>query len=209
MCSVGQSLTDLVNAVTYLTTRDDVDPMPSARSGTGGTAAEAPFCWRTPSTSQSPSSARCRSPTARTGCIACAWSRVAGFPVGYARRKVTTGEERMVAHAPRSWCPPPSARPPRSRPTWTVACRSRRLSSAEAICAYRPIDAERHAPPPTAIGVQGDATTPTDHAQSLYDAARRAEEPRHHAAPYDPLRRIRQVLGADALGRLVHHARPA
>jgi dipeptidyl aminopeptidase/acylaminoacyl peptidase len=47
------------------------------------------------------------------------------------------------------------------------------LSAAEEILAYRPIDAARSLTTPLmVIGVAGDATTPTDHAEALYAAAR-------------------------------------
>lgn len=56
---------------------------------------------------------------------------------------------------------------------------------------YRPIDAARQLTTPLlVIGVEGDATTPTDHAVALYEAAqgpRRLVMQRHttHYAAYD------------------------
>jgi hypothetical protein len=65
------------------------------------------------------------------------------------------------------------------------------LAAADEILAYRPIDAARQLTTPLlVIGVEGDATTPTDHATALYEAARgpkRLVIQRHttHYAAYD------------------------
>jgi dipeptidyl aminopeptidase/acylaminoacyl peptidase len=65
------------------------------------------------------------------------------------------------------------------------------LAAAEEILDYRPIDAARRLKTPLlVIGVEGDATTPTDHAVALYEAAqgpRRLVMQRHttHYAAYD------------------------
>jgi hypothetical protein len=45
------------------------------------------------------------------------------------------------------------------------------LRSAEAIMEYRPIDVVHKVPALLVIGVEGDATTPTDHAIALYEKA--------------------------------------
>ncbi|MGH3494972.1 MAG: alpha/beta hydrolase [Sciscionella sp.] len=66
-----------------------------------------------------------------------------------------------------------------------------RLSCAAEIIAYRPIDAASTlATPLLVIGVENDATTPTDHAVALYEAARGPKQlvlQRHtsHYASYD------------------------
>jgi hypothetical protein len=65
------------------------------------------------------------------------------------------------------------------------------LSAADEILEYRPIDAaKRLRTPLLVIAVEGDATTPTDHAVSLYEAAqgpRKLVMQRHttHYAAYD------------------------
>jgi hypothetical protein len=65
------------------------------------------------------------------------------------------------------------------------------LSSAEEILAYKPVElAARMTTPLLVIGVEGDATTPTDHAERLFEAARGPKElimQRHttHYAAYD------------------------
>src|SRR5690606_2172623 len=66
-----------------------------------------------------------------------------------------------------------------------------KLSSADAILQYRPIDAAaRMTTPLLIVAVEGDATTPTDHAVRLYEAARGPKKlllQRHttHYAAYD------------------------
>ena len=65
------------------------------------------------------------------------------------------------------------------------------LAAADEILAYKPINAARELTTPLlVIGVEGDATTPTDHAVALYKAARgprRLVMQRHttHYAAYD------------------------
>jgi dipeptidyl aminopeptidase/acylaminoacyl peptidase len=65
------------------------------------------------------------------------------------------------------------------------------LAAADEVLAYRPIDAAKRLQTPLlVIGVEGDATTPTDHAIALYEAARgprRLVMQRHttHYAAYD------------------------
>jgi dipeptidyl aminopeptidase/acylaminoacyl peptidase len=66
-----------------------------------------------------------------------------------------------------------------------------RLSAAKEIIAYRPVDAAAKLYTPLmVIAVENDATTPTDHAQRIYDAALGPKEfvlQRHtsHYAAYD------------------------
>jgi dipeptidyl aminopeptidase/acylaminoacyl peptidase len=178
LISPSAQLTDLVNAVTYLTTRDDVDHDAIGAFGTGGTGggnsillADADPRVKA-AISQVPVADgedwlhRMRSEFE--------WLAFRSDLADNARRKVTAGEERMVA--PRTEIMVPTA----ERKATTIKAdvdgrvpESVRLSSAEAICAYRPIDAAaRLTTPLMVIGVEGDATTPTDHAQSLFDAAR-------------------------------------
>ena len=65
------------------------------------------------------------------------------------------------------------------------------LAAADEILAYKPIDAARGLKTPLlVIGVEGDATTPTDHAVALYEAAigpKKLVMQRHttHYAAYD------------------------
>jgi dipeptidyl aminopeptidase/acylaminoacyl peptidase len=61
------------------------------------------------------------------------------------------------------------------------------LSAAEEIIAYKPIVVARELTTPLmVIGVTGDATTPTDHAEALYEAARGPKSliMQHHTTHY-------------------------
>ncbi len=70
------------------------------------------------------------------------------------------------------------------------------LAAADEILEYRPLRAAQTLTTPLlVIGVEGDATTPTDHAVQIYEAAR-GPAGADHAAPHHALRRLRPVLGA-------------
>lgn len=169
-------LEDLVNSVTYLETRDDVDRDRIGVFGSGGTGGGNAVLL-----------------AARDARIRCA---VAQVPVadGYdwlkrmrreyewyefldrldidRRTRVTTGRGETVHPREEIMVPTPERREaavkadvddriPASVP----------LAAAEEIMAYRPID---HAPKVKnllVIGVENDAVTPTDHAVALYEAA--------------------------------------
>jgi hypothetical protein len=108
------------------------------------------------------------------------------------RARVTTGEGRRVHPREEIMVPTPERR------TTTVKAdvddripSAVSLAAADEILDYRPIDAARRLTTPLlVIGVEDDATTPTDHAVALYDAARgprRLVMQRHttHYAAYD------------------------
>lgn len=189
-------LADLVNAVTYLTTRDDVDADAIGAFGTGGTGggnsillADADprvkaVISQVPVADGEDWLHRMRSEYE--------WLDFRTALAENARQKVLTGQEKMVA--PRTEIMVPTA----ERKATTIKAdvdgrvpESVRLSSAEGIINYRPIDAAaRMSTPLLVIGVEGDATTPTDHAEQLYEAAKgpkRLIMLRHttHYAAYD------------------------
>ena len=108
------------------------------------------------------------------------------------RRRVLTGEGRRVH--PREEIMVPTAERRTTKVKADVDDRiptDVQLAAADEILAYRPIDAARRLKTPLlVIGVEGDATTPTDHAVALYEAARgprRLVMQRHttHYAAYD------------------------
>lgn len=175
--SPARQLEDLVNAVTYLTTRDDVDPEAIGAYATGGTGggnvvllAAADARVRV-AISQVPVAdgrdwlRRMRSEQD--------WNAYLAELAEDAKQRVLTGKGRMV----------------HPREELMIATRERRssgfksdvddripnllpLATAEAIMAYRPIDAARGLRTPLlVIAVENDATTPTDHAVALYEAA--------------------------------------
>jgi dipeptidyl aminopeptidase/acylaminoacyl peptidase len=194
--SPGRQLEDLVNAVTYLTTREDVDADAIGTFGTGGTGggnsillADADPRVRA-IVSQVPVADgrdwlhRMRSESD--------WLAFLAALDEDRRRRVVTGEGRRVH--PREEIMVPTAE---RRSTTVKADVDDRipsavsLAAADEILAYRPVDAAaRLTTPLMVIGVEGDATTPTDHAVALYEAARgprRLVMQRHttHYAAYD------------------------
>jgi dipeptidyl aminopeptidase/acylaminoacyl peptidase len=194
--SPRKQLEDLINAVTYLTTREDVDEHAIGVFGTGGTGggnavllARADDRVRA-AVSQVPVADgedwlhRMRSESDWLAFLdALAEDRKARVTTG-AGRRVHPREEIMVPTAER-------------RTTTVKADVDGRvpdevsLAAADEILAYKPIEAARGLKTPLlVIGVEDDATTPTDHAVALYEAAagpRRLVMQRHttHYAAYD------------------------
>jgi len=194
--SPAVQLADLIAAVTYLTTREDVDADAIGVFGTGGTGggnavllADADPRVRA-AVSQVPVADgrdwlhRMRSESD--------WLAFLNALDEDRRLRATTGAGRRVH--PREEIMVPSA----ERRTTTVKAdvddripTDVSLAAADEILAYRPIDAAgRLTTPLMVIGVEGDATTPTDHAEALYAAAagpRRLVMQRHttHYAAYD------------------------
>ncbi len=194
--SPRRQLEDLVNAVTYLTTREDVDADAIGTFGTGGTGGGNAILLAGADprvravVSQVPVADgrdwlhRMRSESD--------WLAFLAALEEDRRTRVTTGEGRRVH--PREEIMVPTA----ERRTTTVKAdvddripNAVSLAAADEILAYRPIDAaEKLTTPLLVIGVEDDATTPTDHAVALYEAARgprRLVMQRHttHYAAYD------------------------
>lgn len=169
-------LEDLINSVTYLQTRDDIDPDRIGVFGSGGTGGGNAVLL-----------------AARDQRIRCA---VAQVPVadGYdwlkrmrreyewyefldrldidRRKRVTSGSGEMVHPREEIMVPTPERRQTAVKkdvddriPT------SVPLAAAEEIMAYRPIEDAPKAKNLLVIGVENDAVTPTDHAVALFEAA--------------------------------------
>lgn len=194
--SPARQLQDLVNAVTYLTTRDDVIADAIGVFGTGGTGggnavllADADPRIKA-AVSQVPVADgadwlhRMRSEYE--------WLAFLADLEEDRRVRVTTGAGRLVH--PREEIMVPTAERRATKIKADVDDRipsAVPLSCAEEILAYRPIDAaQRLTTPLLVIGVEADATTPTDHAEQLYRAARGPKQlimQRHtsHYAAYD------------------------
>lgn len=175
--SPARQLQDLVNAVTYLTTRDDVDADAIGTFGTGGTGggnavllADADPRVKV-AVSQVPVADgedwlhRMRQEHE--------WLAYLEGLEEDRRLRVTTGKGRSVHPREDIMVPTPERRATTIKADVDDRIPSSiSLSAAEEIIAYRPIDAAtRLHTPLMVIGVEGDATTPTDHAQRLYDAA--------------------------------------
>jgi dipeptidyl aminopeptidase/acylaminoacyl peptidase len=196
LLSPARQLQDLINAVTYVGMRDDVDADAIGVFGTGGTGGgnAVLLAGADPrvkaAVSQVPVADgedwlhRMRSESD--------WLAFLAALEADRRERVLRGSGRLVH--PREEIMVPTA----ERRSTTVKSdvdgripTAVSLAAADEILAYRPIDAARELTTPLlVIGVEGDATTPTDHAVALYKAARgprRLVMQRHttHYAAYD------------------------
>ncbi|HEY9471631.1 MAG TPA: alpha/beta fold hydrolase [Propionibacteriaceae bacterium] len=176
--SPARQLQDLVNAVTYLTTRSDVLADAIGTFGTGGTGGGNAILLADvdprvkAAVSQVPVADgtdwlhRMRQEHE--------WLAFLASLDEDRRLRVTTGEGRKVHPREEIMVPTPERR------TTTIKADvddripiAISLSCAEEILAYRPLEAAlRLTTPLMVIGVAGDATTPTDHAEQLYAAAK-------------------------------------
>jgi dipeptidyl aminopeptidase/acylaminoacyl peptidase len=209
-------LEDLVNAVTYLTTRDDVDADAIGTFGSGGTgggnaillAAADPRVRAV--VSQVPVADgrdwlhRMRSESD--------WLAFLAALEEDRKLRVTAGEGRRVH--PREEIMVPTAERRKTVVKSDVDDRIPTavwLAAADAILDYRPLDGARTLTTPLLVfGVEGDATTPTDHAVALYEAARgprRLVMQRHtsHYAAYDRYRTTVTPLIVDWFDRHVRN----
>lgn len=194
--SPARQLQDLRNAVTYVTTREDVDADAIGVFGTGGTgggnavllAAADPRVRA--AVSQVPVADgrdwlhRMRSESE--------WLDFLADLDEDRKARVVDGKGRLVHPREEIMVPTPERRTTKVKadvddriPTAVS------LAAADEILEYRPIDAARTLTTPLlVVGVEGDATTPTDHAVALYEAAqgpRKLVMQRHttHYAAYD------------------------
>lgn len=194
--SISGQLTDLVNGVTYLTTRDDVYGDAIGTFGSGGTGggnavllAGADPRVRT-AVSQLPVAdgkdwlRRMRPEHS--------WLEFLESLDVDRRQRVLSGVGRRVHPREEIMVPTPERRATTVKADIDDRIPSEvSLAAADAILNYRPLDvAASLRTPLMVIAVEGDATTPTDHAIALYEAAQGPKElvmQRHttHYAAYD------------------------
>ncbi|MGH3403350.1 MAG: alpha/beta hydrolase [Streptosporangiaceae bacterium] len=215
--SPAGQLADLVNAVTYLTTRVDVDPDAIGVFGTGGTGGGNAVLLAA-------QDRRIRAAVSQVPVCDGAdwlhrmrpeheWLRLLADIEEDRRQRVLTGQGLLVAIKGEIMIPTPerSATAVKADVDDRVPAKVT-LASAEEIIAYRPVDAAaRLTTPLFVVGVEGDATTPTDHAVRLYEAARGPKElilQRHtgHYAAYD---RYWQQVTPRMVAWLDRYVRPA
>lgn len=206
--SFEDQVEDLRNAVTYLTTRDDVDSDSIGVFGSGGSGASNAIVLaaRDPRVkvvvSQVPIAdavdwlKRMRSEHV--------WATFLEDVEEDQRTMVITGESRLID--PREDLTPPT---PERRTTTIKADVDRkvgrrvRLSCVPEILRYRPIDAANGLRTPLLlIAVEGDTMTPADHAEAMFEVAAGPKEfilQRHttHYAAYDQ-------YGDEVIPRIVH-----
>ena len=213
--SPAAQLQDLRNAVTYLQTRDDVDPDRIGVFGSGGTGGGNAVLLAgvdpriRAAVSQLPV-ANGRDWLHRMRSEA-EWLEFLRLLEEDRRERVTTGKGRFVHPREEIMVPTPERRATKIKadvddriPT------SVSLASADEILDYDPLGAARGLTTPLmVIGVEGDATTPTDHAVAIYQAARGPRKlvmQRHttHYAAYD---RYRGPVTAAIVGWFERHLR--
>lgn len=194
--SPARQLQDLVNAVTYLTTREDVDPDAIGVFGTGGTGGGNAVVLADvdprikAAVSQVPVADgadwlhRMRSEHE--------WLAFLASLDEDRRLRVTTGDGRRVNPREEIMVPTPERRQSKIKADVDDKIPSSiSLSAAEEILAYKPIESARRLTTPLMVlGVADDATTPTDHAERLFAAALGPKEliiQKHttHYAAYD------------------------
>jgi dipeptidyl aminopeptidase/acylaminoacyl peptidase len=194
--SFAGQLADLVNGVSYLTSRDDVDPETIGVFGTGGTGGGNAVLLGAADprvkavVSQVPVADgedwlhRMRSEYE--------WLAFLQDLEDDRKERAATGKGRLVH--PREEIMVPTAERRATNVKGDVDDRiptAISLSAADEILGYRPLDAARRLSAPLlVIAVEGDATTPTDHAVKLFEAAAGPRElimQRHttHYAAYD------------------------
>jgi hypothetical protein len=215
--SPTDQLRDLINAVTYLTTRDDVDEDAIGVFGTGGTGGGNAVLLAA-------ADPRIRAAVSQVPVADGAdwlhrmraeheWLAFLTELDEDRRQRVLTGIGRMVSPREEIMVPTPERRSTNvksdvdSRIPVKVA-----LAAAEEIIAYRPAEAAAGLTTPLlVIGVEDDATTPTDHAERLYQAARGPKSlilQRHttHYAAYD---RYWEQVTPRIVGWFREYVRPA
>lgn len=171
-----EQLEDLINAVTYLQTRDDVDSDRIGAFGTGGTGGGNAILL----------AAHDRRVRAVVSQVPVAdgedwlhrmrqeheWLAYLEMLAHDRRERVLTGRGRLVHPREEIMIPTPERRATTvkkdvdDRVPTAVS-----LQAVDEILAYKPVEAARGLTTPCmVIGVENDATTPTDHAEALYAA---------------------------------------
>ncbi len=190
--SPSRQLQDLVNAVTYLTTRDDVIADAIGTFGTGGTGGGNAVLLA--GVDSRVKAAVSQVPVA-DGTDWLHRMRQEHEWLSYLaaldedrRQRVLTGVGRTVHPREDIMVPTPERRATTIKADVDDRIPSAiSLSAAEEIMAYQPIVAARSLRTPLmVIGVAGDATTPTDHAEALYAAALGPKQliMQHHTTHY-------------------------
>jgi hypothetical protein len=215
--SPADQLRDLINAVTYLTTRDDVDPDALGVFGTGGTGGGNAVLLAA-------ADPRIRAAVSQVPVADGAdwlhrmraeheWLAFLATLAEDRRQRVLTGTGRMVSPREEIMVPTPERRTTTVKSDVDGRIPAKvPLAAAEEIIAYRPAEAAAGLTTPLlVIGVEDDATTPTDHAERLYRAARGPKSlimQRHttHYAAYD---RYWEQVTPRIVGWFERYVRPA
>ena len=202
-----RQLQDLRNAVTYLETRDDVDADAIGTFGSGGTGGGNAVLLAA-------ADSRVKAAVSQLPVADGAdwlhrmrtehdWMTFLQALQEDRRARVTTGQSRLVNPREEIMVPTPERRATRVKADVdTRVPAGIPLAAVDEILDYSPVAAARSLTTPmTRSGVEGDTTTPADHAVALYEAARGPRElvlQRHtsHYASYE-------AYGAEIAGRIV------
>lgn len=175
--SPARQLEDLINAVTYLTTRPEVDADRIGVFGSGGTGGGNAVCLAA-------SDARVKSVVSQVP-VADGRDWLRRMRRGYEwqgfleriqtdrAKRVITGQGELV-HPQEIMIPTPERRATSIKKDVDSRVPARLpLAAAEGIMAYQPVETvDRVSPRPLLIvAVENDPVTPTDHARALYDRA--------------------------------------
>lgn len=190
--SPSRQLQDLVNAVTYLTTRPDVLADAIGAFGTGGTGGgnSVLLAGVDPRIKAAVSQVPVADGTDWLHRMRQEheWLAFLASLEEDAKLRVTTGKGRTVHPREEIMVPTPERRATTIKADVDEKIPTAiSLSAAEEILAYKPIEAARGLTTPLmVIGVAGDATTPTDHAEALYAAAKGPKTliMQHHTTHY-------------------------
>lgn len=208
-------LADLVNAVTYLTTRSDVDSEAIGAYGTGGTgggnvvllAAADPrvrvAISQVPVADGTDWLRRMRTEHE--------WVEFRRALAQDARTRVLTGTGRSVHPRTELMVQTPERRRTAVKSDVDGRVPERvPLAAAEAVLAYRPVDAATGLRTPLlVVAVEDDATTPTDHAVAIYEAAVGPKRllVQRHTGHYEAYHRYAHLVIPEMLAWLDAHLR--
>lgn len=215
--SPAAQLADLINAVSYLTSRDDVIADAIGVFGTGGTGGGNAVLLA--AADQRIRAAVSQVPVAdgrdwlHRMRQEHEWLSYLDMLDEDRKERARTGKGRLVHPREEIMIPTPERRATKVKADVDERIPTAiSLRSADEIMAYRPVDAATGLLTPLlVIGVEGDATTPTDHAKRLYAAAAGPKElimQRHttHYAAYD---RYWTYVTPRLVGWLDKYVRPA
>jgi len=180
--SVAGQLTDLINSVSYLCSRDDVDADRIGVFGSGGSGGGNAVML-------AGADSRIRAAVSQVPVAdgedwlhrmrnEYDWLAFLAELDEDRRLRASTGSGRLVHPREGIMVPTPERKATNVKSDVDARIPERvSLAAADEILAYRPVDvAARLTTPLMVIGVEGDATTPTDHAVALYEAAKGPKE---------------------------------
>ncbi len=175
----ARQLEDLINAVTYLASRDDIDEDSIGTFGSGGTGGGNAILLAA-------ADPRIRCAVSQVPVADGAdwlrrmrreyeWYELLDAVAADRVRRVTTGESRLVSPREEIMVPAPEWRSTKVKKDVNPRVPTKvQMRSVDGILSYKPIDVVGtiEDAPLLVVGVEDDPVTPTDHAVALYERAR-------------------------------------